>query len=394
LLISIAASRDPSSSFGAKTDGAEVAGSGVATVGPVVDCENNQSTVGSAGCDDGLDAGAPPINAAHVGSKTTIAQRVLEGIMLYYIGMTASPLQNAIANLPPGKYAVGVSGGADSVALLLLLHERPDVALHVAHLNHQTRGEETDTDAAFVASLAERLNIPSTIARRDAIEPSISDLPGNPSAKYRRVRIELFRRVIDAHNLDGVILAHHADDQVETVLQRLARGSGVRGLSGMRQVQEIDGIKMFRPLIQMSRNDLREYLKCQHQKWCEDSSNRSDLYSRNRARKLLSQSRNLTPLLLELAGAAEGYLAWVRANDLPLKREFEIQDLAREPLPLARETACAWLIRAGVPAAELNSQVIDRLIEMARDAATAPRQQFHGEITIRRRAGRIAPARL
>ncbi len=84
---------------------------------------------------------------------------------------------NSIAeSLPPGPWAVGVSGGADSVALLLLLKELPRVELHVVHLDHQTRGQESTADAAFVADLAQQLSIPAIIRRRDQFEPEMPDL--------------------------------------------------------------------------------------------------------------------------------------------------------------------------------------------------------------------------
>ena len=118
-------------------------------------------------------------------------------------------------DVPPGLWGVAVSGGADSVALLLLLHGRPELLLHVVHLDHQIRGQASADDAEFVAKLAEKLGIPATIVRRDQIEPGILSvsLPKNPSARYRAIRLELFRRVVEREKLHGVILAHQADDR-------------------------------------------------------------------------------------------------------------------------------------------------------------------------------------
>ena len=88
--------------------------------------------------------------------------------------------------LPAGKYAVACSGGADSVALLLLAHETPGVHVHAVHLNHQTRGAESDADAAFVADLARHLGVPYTVATLDEMLPTLGPTPpANPSAKYR-----------------------------------------------------------------------------------------------------------------------------------------------------------------------------------------------------------------
>src|SRR5581483_12515163 len=106
--------------------------------------------------------------------------------------MDEGPLLSAIAAVPPGAWAVGVSGGADSVALLLLLAGRGDLALHVVHLNHETRGPESDGDERFVRDLAGRLNLPCVAARRSEVEPALDDLAANPSARYRAARMALF----------------------------------------------------------------------------------------------------------------------------------------------------------------------------------------------------------
>src|SRR6476620_3797342 len=109
------------------------------------------------------------------------------------VSSVPSSLAEVIARVPSGAWAVGVSGGADSVALLSLLRTRTDLALHVAHLDHETRGPDSTGDAHFVAQLAERWGLPCTIARRSELEPAMTDLPENPSARYRAVRLELFK---------------------------------------------------------------------------------------------------------------------------------------------------------------------------------------------------------
>src|SRR5688572_17488726 len=114
-------------------------------------------------------------------------------------------LSDAVGAVAPGAWAVGVSGGADSVALLALLHDRlvrrGDLRLHVVHLNHQTRGESSDADARLVRDLAERRGLPCTVALRSDVEPGITKPPSNPSARYRAARLALFRRVVADHGL-------------------------------------------------------------------------------------------------------------------------------------------------------------------------------------------------
>src|SRR6266699_2229302 len=122
---------------------------------------------------------------------------------------SSNDLPNAIATIPPGAYAIGVSGGADSVALLTLLHSRrPDFRLHVVHLNHETRGPDSDADARLVQDLAAQLALPCTVARLSEI--TLTETIPNPSARFRAARMALFARVVAEHNLNGVILAHHA----------------------------------------------------------------------------------------------------------------------------------------------------------------------------------------
>src|SRR5687768_18381974 len=117
--------------------------------------------------------------------------------------MTDPVLNNAIAAVPAGAWAVAVSGGADSVAVMLLLRDRPDLRLVVVHLDHETRGEASTGDAAFVADLAATLGVPAIITRRREIEPALASPPTNPSPLYRACRPEPYRRVGGAPRLDG-----------------------------------------------------------------------------------------------------------------------------------------------------------------------------------------------
>src|SRR5258708_566437 len=134
-------------------------------------------------------------------------------------------LQNVIRHhVPPGRWAVGVSGGADSVALLTLLHAIPYRSMHVVHLDHQTRGGASADDAQFVQGLAEYRGIPCTVARRADIEQGMTRLPANLSARYRAARMELFRRVVLEEKLEGVLLAPPAHDQAGSGWHRWLHG--------------------------------------------------------------------------------------------------------------------------------------------------------------------------
>jgi tRNA(Ile)-lysidine synthase len=296
----------------------------------------------------------------------------------------------AAATIPAGRWAVGISGGADSVALLLLLRERADLSLHVAHLDHETRAGASAEDARFVRELAERLELPCTIERRSVVESGIDPLPANISARFRAARLALFRRVVKEHGLAGVILAHHADDQAETVLHRLLRGSGPAGLAGMSPRARVGGLTILRPLLAVRRDDLRRVLTDRRQAWREDASNASDDYLRNRLRRVLLKCPRLTDSLLVLSASCRRLREWLHANTPAPAATLSTTQLLAQPAPVQRELARRWLAAAGVPAARIEPAVLRRLIAMAADAATPARQQFPGNLVVRRSRGTLS----
>jgi tRNA(Ile)-lysidine synthase len=305
------------------------------------------------------------------------------------------PLAITALLLPPGgRWAVGVSGGADSVALLRLLHARGDVALHVVHLDHQTRGAESDADAQFVARLASALHLPCTVRTRADVEALVRRrLPTNVSARFRALRLALFRDVVDANALDGVAMAHHADDVAETVLHRLLRGSSAAGLTGIEPRGVIAGVTVVRPLLGVRRDALRNYLRKIGQPWRDDASTASPVYGRNRLRMLLAARPAMTRPLLDLSAACARLREWTRSAAPKLPEVFAASELGELPDVLARESARRWLADRGAAAGELSPWVLDRLLRMARDAASPPRQHFPGGLLVRRRCGQISSAR-
>jgi tRNA(Ile)-lysidine synthase len=303
---------------------------------------------------------------------------------------TDAALQSAISSVPSGAWAVGVSGGADSVALLLLLRQRPDLTLHVVHLDHETRGDESTADAAFVKDLADRLRVASTIARRSDVEATMTEIPANASSRYRAARLALFRRVVAEHNLAGVILAHHAGDQAETVLHRLLRGSGPMGLAAMEPSTDLGGLRIIRPLLDVTRDALRTFLASTGQLWREDASNATDDYLRNRLRKWLAAEPLMAADLLDLGEACRAMRAWARDAAPRLEASFPAAQLSGLPSVLAVESARRWLIQNRVPPEKISPAVIDQLLTMAADGASSPRAHFPGEVLVRRRKGMIS----
>jgi tRNA(Ile)-lysidine synthase len=301
----------------------------------------------------------------------------------------ASDLTSIAATIPAGDYAIGVSGGADSTALLTILAAANHLHLHVVHLNHETRGSESDADAEFVRALAERLNLPCTIAMYSQFAAKLKDVR-NPSARFRKARLMLFRKVVTEHHLAGVLLAHHADDNAETVLHRLLRGSGAAGLRGMAAVTNLAFIRVFRPMLQIHRREVVQYLTTIHQPWREDESNLSSKYLRNRLRRILRDCPSLAENLIKMAESFSRLNQWTDANSSRLQLTFAMSELIGIPQLLARATARRWLSDRGCPPGDISPHVIDRLLAMCTDAATPSRAQFPGRILVIRRRGVIS----
>ena len=183
------------------------------------------------------------------------------------------------------RMGVAVSGGADSVALLLLLvaaKKRLGITLCVLHFNHTLRGRAADADEKFVAALARKHKLPFYSATAAVRAIAKSDKT-NLEATARRLRYDFFAQCASEHHLDKIAVAHTADDQAETVLAHILRGSGLTGLGGIHPQVE----KIVRPLLSVSRVDLRLYLKAHRQTWREDATNRDTAKMRARIRKKL-----------------------------------------------------------------------------------------------------------
>ncbi|MEA2734619.1 MAG: tRNA(Ile)-lysidine synthase [Humisphaera sp.] len=305
--------------------------------------------------------------------------------------MRTATASEAIASSPPsGRWAVGVSGGADSVALLELLRGRSDLTLVVAHFDHETRAGASAADATFVQELAAQWSLPCIVARRSEIEHGTAELSPNRSARYRAARLEFFRQVIHNEKLEGVVLAHHADDQAETVMQRLLRGSGPGGLVAMRAEAIVSDVRIIRPLLGVRRAALRELLAARGVAWREDASNDSPDQQRNRVRAILSSRPALRDALAELAETSGALVEWLKSQGPTLGETFDVRALQRLSLPVAREAARRWLAARAPAGEEIPAAAADRLVQMACDAASPARQHFPGRVLVRRRAGEIS----
>ena len=207
---------------------------------------------------------------------------------------------------PGDRVAAAVSGGADSVALLELLarlRERLGIALAVAHLDHRLRGKESEGDARFVEQLAARHHLPFFHQAQD-VAAQARRQGANLEATARALRYSFLRELVQSGRVSKVATGHTADDQAETVLARMVRGAGTRGLAGIYPL--VDGW-LVRPLLELRRAQLRAWLTEQGLSWREDSSNRDLRLTRNRLRgAVLPLLEQFNPRLVEqLAATAE-----------------------------------------------------------------------------------------
>ena len=297
---------------------------------------------------------------------------------------------------PGARIGVAVSGGADSVAMLLLLHAlAPGLGwqLTVLHFDHASRSDSA-ADAEFVTALASELSWPVCAGRAPSPAPD-----ADREQQGRRSRYAFFRECAIVHALDWVATAHTADDQAETVLLRMLRGAGPTGLAGILPWRPLaaDGpARLARPLLWARRDELRAWLRSQSQVWREDPTNQDLHPRRNRLRLefLPALAAGFNPALVrdlcrlaEIAHAEEEY--WAAAVAPAFRRlwqesasggRFPRDDFAQQPLALRRR-----LVREAVRRVQGDLRQVDfRSVDDVVNWAAAP--VHHARL---RRLGRV-----
>ena len=281
----------------------------------------------------------------------------------------------------PGDTVIcAVSGGADSVALLFacyLLKEKLDITLEAAHFNHHLRGEESDRDEAFVKELCDRYDVPLHLGGAEVV-------PGKKGleAAARDARYAFLR------SLSGKIAtAHTADDNAETLLMHLVRGTGLKGLGGITPIHG----KVIRPMLKITRQDVEDFLE----EWClshiEDSSNETDAFLRNRIRHhvmpLLTKenpkiAENLSQMALRLRLDEEFIAQQVNSTDLPT-----VESLKTMPKALRSRALESFLKASGVKEPEdSHIALAESLVFSDKPSARA---SFPGGVTIARNYDRL-----
>lgn len=220
------------------------------------------------------------------------------------------------------RLVVGVSGGADSICLLHMLcsiRENYNLTLHAVHVNHGLRGEEAKRDENFVLEFCKKFDVPCRVVSLD-IKKEAKRLGCSEEEAGRDMRYFYFAQEAKQQGCTKIAVAHHMEDNAETVLFRAFRGTGLTGLAGMAPVSALQAdatITVIRPLLCCSRAEIEGYLEENRQAYCTDSTNAEDAYSRNRIRNgilpmaikyiNLQSVRNLNALASQ-AGRVNEYL--------------------------------------------------------------------------------------
>ena len=281
---------------------------------------------------------------------------------------------------PGDRLGVAVSGGADSVGLLrimLELRQELGIVLSVVHFNHKLRGVDAEADEQFVAQLAERHKLELHVGSSD-VSAHARNQHLSTEAAARQLRYRYFRRLFEEQKLNRVATGHTLDDQAETVLLRIVRGAGTRGLAGIYPQLQVKGSRfsVVRPLLQTRRRLLETYLAEIGQDWREDSSNRDLRHARNRVRHGIVPrlERTLNPSVREtlaetadIARSEEDY--WQKEVDRVLpevwpaeRRILEPTALAALPLALRRRVVRAAAESLGL---RLEFRQVEEILELA-----------------------------
>lgn len=193
------------------------------------------------------------------------------------------------------KLLVAVSGGADSVALLFSLvtiQDEFEFDIFAVHIDHGIRGASSQRDAEFVSNLCKKLDVPLYTHRVSGL----LELNGSLENNARKVRYKAFAKVAKYYNVDYLILAHHAIDQVETIFMNMFRGCGVDGIVGMKFISDFENIRIIRPFLEIKKADILKALNANSINFCTDESNFSDEYRRNAIRlNVLPTLENIYP---------------------------------------------------------------------------------------------------
>lgn len=298
------------------------------------------------------------------------------------------------------KWLVAVSGGRDSVALLHACASEKKLKesnrLMICHVNHQLRGAESDADEVFVRGLAERYQIPISVHRAD-----ISEIAGEEKKSIelaaREARHAAFTDDCREHQCDAVLLAHHADDQAETILYKLLRGSA--GLKGMQREVDLieEKLTLVRPILDVRRSEIDSYVADHQLAYREDESNAKPFAVRNRLRNeaipLLSEilGRDVTPSLLKSFQHTEQNESFIEEMiDYPSMKDPQgrlyLPSLAEAPMVIQRRILHRYLTDHKIR--NVTSDLIESSLSLL-DSDNPAKINLPGDKFLRRKERRI-----
>jgi tRNA(Ile)-lysidine synthase len=255
----------------------------------------------------------------------------------------------------PGKYVIAVSGGVDSMVLLDALRQLDGIKLVVAHFDHGIR-PDSEEDRKLVQRVAAQHRLPFVFTEGQ-LGPNTSE------ATARRARYEFLREVQRVSNARAVLMAHHQDDLIETAIINLLRGTNRRGLTSLKNHESLK-----RPLLHLTKRQIRAYALSHHLEWREDSTNADTAYLRNHIRhrivpKLtITQRQQLTELLAG-ADAINQELEKHLVNYLHMQPALDVLDrlmFIRLPHNVAREVMATWLRQRGL--SQFDRVTLERLV--------------------------------
>jgi len=312
-----------------------------------------------------------------------------------------------------GPVVAAVSGGADSVAMLHLLcdlNRREDwsVKVHVAHLNHRLRAKDSDEDAAFVERLARELRLPCTIESAEVEQRSRAD-GVSIEQSARQCRFEFYERVCLRLDVKAVALAHHADDNAETILHRIVRGTGLRGLGGIpcvRPIRKGSHIRVIRPMLGLRRAEIERYLADRQIAHRHDATNDSASYTRNRMRHevlpLLRERFNpqVEDALIRLAEQARGLDAYLTETGERMLESLVIEHndrelvlhsppLTRKPRVIQTQLIRRAILRMGIGEGELTYGHLGAVADLAVGHEGTKALDLPGGLRVSRRYDRL-----
>jgi len=309
------------------------------------------------------------------------------------------------------RLGVAVSGGADSVALLLLLlelREKLGIVLSVLHFNHKLRGKLSDADEKFVANLAARHGLTFHIGHADVAAKAKRE-KANLEDAARRARYAFFAQVVDQGHVSCIAVAHTADDQAETVLSHILRGTGIAGLGGIHPAVG----HVVRPLLGVRRAELRAYLRSKKQTWREDATNRDTTRMRARIRKKLLPilEKQFQPAvaehlstLAELAREDEAFLDVVASErmqtcvekgpgqtKIPIgdllakkKKDFTTEGTEKRNLAIGRRIVRRIVGELKPREGQLNAAHVRSILDLAQSGKNGKCLQLPGGVEVRR----------